>query len=125
MKSLIKLVWLIPLFVIIIELFAMATSKQIAYLDPSSDKNEYLTSLKNILNKADIPISQISINSYQNEIEFLVRNQNSSPTKVIISSNKNALYQVNALQKLIKIANIKEKQIKFIDLSSRRPYATL
>lgn len=77
-----------------------------------------------LLQTANIKPTQTIIRDFENEIEFYLKNSSGTGFPVIFSTNKNATSQVTALQKLIKIANIKGKELKFIDLSSSHPNAT-
>lgn len=119
MKLLTKFVWLLPLVVLFLELSTHLFFYTTIPIDPQSPKNEVLDQLQQLLDAAKIKATRLDPSSYRPEVRF------DMPFPVYISTNKNILAQVNALQKLVKIANIKEKQIKFIDLSSKRPYATL
>lgn len=94
-------------------------------ISPTSVKNSYVNRLLPLLNAVNITPLQLTLRNYFDEIEFYVKDKSNHNYKVVFSTNKNALFQVNALQKVIKIANIKGKEINFIDLSSKRPYATL
>jgi hypothetical protein len=68
--------------------------------------------------------SDIDINPSLQKI-FLKVYQNNHPIDVILSSNKDLFIQSASLQKLIKMATIKDKQVTHVDLSLKRPYATL
>jgi hypothetical protein len=92
-------------------------------LNPNSDKNNYLTKLNLVLNTADIETYQFVLRSFQNEVEFLINNN--STTKVVLSTQKDPYQQVASLQQILKIARINGNDVKFIDLSIGRPYATL
>ena len=80
--------------------------------------------LSQYFHTAEISPINLLVSEPQNEIEFYLENPNRSTFKVIFSNQKDPLKQVTALQKLIKIANINGNSLKFIDLSSKRPYAT-
>jgi predicted RNA-binding protein with RPS1 domain len=126
MKQLLKLIWILPLFIIVIEIYFAFKQTSTNFIDPNSVKNNFVKNLNDILVSAKINTSQVLIHDQWNEVELLIFNNKSTPKiTAILSSQKSAINQVNALQKLLKIANIKGKQIKFIDLSSSRPYATL
>lgn len=77
-----------------------------------------------LLQTAKISPVQILIRDYQSEIELFLKKSSTGTFQAILSTTSNPVTQVTALQKLIKIANIKGKDINFIDLSSNRPYAT-
>ena len=93
-------------------------------LNPSSPQNNFQNQLADYFHTAQINPINLSITNYRNETSFFLQNPDQKPFEVIFSTQKDALKQVAALQKLIKIANIKGSDLKFIDLSSSRPYAT-
>ncbi len=93
-------------------------------IDPSSNKNEYLHRLNLVLNTANINPSQLILRDFQNEVEFLLVDNNHT-SKVILSTQKDPYQQIASLQQILKIAKISDKHVKFIDLSIGRPYATL
>lgn len=115
----------LPLLAIIIQLTININYDFKPTIDPSSEKNNNQQELRELLLTANLNPLQYTINDSRQEVEFYLKNQNNQNYKVILSTKKNPLIQVTALQKLIKIANIKEKEIHFIDLSSHLPYATL
>lgn len=94
-------------------------------LSPESDKNQFVSNYTQLLQMASLNPIQMHVRDYENEIEFYIKNTPENIFKVILSTSTNSIDQVSALQKFIKIANIKGKDINFIDLSSTRPYATL
>lgn len=124
MNLLKKYYCLIPLVLIITDIVINLTVSFKPTLNPSSSQNNFYDSLIGYLQSAQISPLELSINNYQNEISFYVVNRDKQTFQVILSPKKDALKQVAALQKLIKIANIKGSDLKFIDLSSERPYAT-
>lgn len=91
---------------------------------PLSDKNRFFQKTQDYLYLSKINPLNISHLDYQNEIQFYLNNPSGQSYPVIFSTNRDPLTQVTALQKIIKIANIKEQEINFIDLSAQRPYAT-
>jgi hypothetical protein len=115
---------LIPFVLIIAEIIVNLTVNFNPVLNPSSSHNSFQNLLSTYLYTAQIYPIQLTIKDYQNETGFYLQNPNKQSYQVIFSSQKDALKQVTALQKLIKIANIKGNDLKFIDLSSSRPYAT-
>jgi hypothetical protein len=119
-----KYICLLSLILIITEITINLTVNFSPTLNPSSSKNFFLEKLSQYFHTAQINPLQLSINDSQNEVEFYLQNPDQNTYQVIFSEEKDPLKQVTALQKLIKIANIKGSDIKFIDLSSKRPYAT-
>ncbi len=115
---------LLPLLILVFEI-AYYLNSDISYINPVSAKNKDLTNLLSLLQQANIKPYQMNIRDFDNEIEFYVKKSNGYSFPVVFTTQKNILSQVTALQNLIKIANIKGKQIYFIDLSSSRPNATL
>jgi hypothetical protein len=119
-----KLYFIIPFLIIIFELMLTPALDLSPPVNPASSRNNYLNNLVTLLRIAGFKPLQITIRDYQNEVEFSLQNNNSS-FPVVVSTNKTPISQVTALQKLFKIANIKGKDIRFIDFSTPRPYATL
>ncbi|MFZ2153234.1 MAG: hypothetical protein WAV41_04305 [Microgenomates group bacterium] len=124
MKLLAKFITFLPLVVLIIELVMFTSFNQDIQLSPQSNQNQYLFKLTTALQLSKISFFQLQLFDYRREAEFVVTNQSKNSFKVIISTQKDPLVEVAALQKLIKIANIDGRQISFVNLSSKRPYAT-
>lgn len=124
MRSLLKYLFIIPITFLTFELvyFAYITSSH--KITPYSANNQYLEQLTHTLRLSGIKYQQLSFFDHRQEAELLVTNDGHRAFKVIISTASSPLYQVTALQKLIKIANIEGRELSFVDLSSRRPYAT-
>jgi hypothetical protein len=114
----------LPLILILAQLSAYLTYNFSPSLDPSSSQNTYLNQLFDYFHTAKINPINLTVLDFQNEVNFYLQNRDLQSYFVIFSTQKDALKQVTALQKLIQIANIKGSDIKFIDLSSPRPYAT-
>lgn len=104
-------------------LFFQFYQSTLTTINPSSSKNDFLSKLSTVLSTANIKTSQITLRDFQNETEFYVQNENFT-TKVVLSTAKDPYQQVASLQKILKIAKIKGKDVKFIDLSIGRSYAT-
>jgi hypothetical protein len=115
---------LLPLLLIVLEIIINQTVNFSPVLNPSSSQNDFTNTLSDYIHIANISPLNLTVYDSLNEIDFYLQNPDKSPFQVILSTDKDALKQVTALQKLIKIANIKGNDIKFIDLSSARPYAT-
>jgi len=124
MNLLKKYYCLIPLLFITAQIFINLTVNFNPTLNPVSPQNNFQDSLSGYFHTAQIDPLNLTVRDFQNEVEFYLQNPDSQTYQVIFSTQKDALKQVTALQKLIKIANIKGNDIKFIDLSSSRPYAT-
>jgi hypothetical protein len=124
MKLLINLIYLLPLLIIIVELIVFIQNNHLNTISPISPENKYLSELTNALTIAHLNFQQLSLFEFRHEVEFIIFDNHSHATKMVFSTDKNALEQVGALQKLLKIANMEGREISFIDLSSTRPYAT-
>ncbi|MBP9817799.1 hypothetical protein KBC75_03550 [Candidatus Shapirobacteria bacterium] len=94
-------------------------------LDPSSPKNNNYQQYQESLIHANLDINNLQYYDYRHELEFNLKTDNGSTTRVIFDTSQDPLIQVSALQKIIKVANIKGKEIRLVDLSSPHPYATL
>lgn len=92
-------------------------------IDPISDKNDFYLQLEHGLKTAQLNIAKSNIKDYQNQFEFYIINE-SSPTKIILSTQKNPYWQIASLQELLKTAKINNKQLQLVDLSINHPYAT-
>lgn len=112
-----------PFIIIIISLFIFTIIPQNNINDnkinPNIEKNNFLTSVKTNLNKTQLKASNLVLKNYKNELEFNVES-----SKVVFSTQKDPSWQVTSLQEILKTAKIKDKQIKFINLSIQHPYAT-
>jgi hypothetical protein len=124
MNLLKKFLCLLPLLLIIVEIIVNLTINFSPTLNPSSPQNDFQNQLADYFHTAQIDPLNLTVQDSRDEISFYLKNSDGQPYFVIFSSQKDALKQVAALQKLMKIANIKGSDIKFIDLSSIRPYAT-
>jgi len=94
-------------------------------MNPISSKNTVLANITSLLRIANIDPLQTEVNDFQNEIKLVIYNSNGSEFPVFVSSTRNELDQITALQKIIKIAKIKGQDIKLVDLNLPHPYATL
>ncbi len=124
MKQLARFLCFLPLLVIVTQLLFNLRVQNDNAISPTSKDNDYLNELTKSLQISKLQYQQMIISDHRREIEFYIVDRPNHSFKVIISRNKNPLTQVGALQKLIKIANIESKEISFVDLSSKRPYAT-
>jgi hypothetical protein len=95
-------------------------------VNPVSTKHDFYFQLNQVLNTSQLKPINLNIREYQNEIEFLIKNEATNKfTQVVLSTQKNPVWQVTSLQQALKIAKIKNTYIKKIDLSIKHPYATL
>jgi hypothetical protein len=115
---------LIPLLLIIAETTVNLTVNFNPTLNPFPPQNDFQNSLLDYLRTAQLNPLDFNVRDFQNEVDFYLQNPDKHPFTVILSTQKDALKQVAALQNVIKIANMKGDDLKFIDLSSSRPYAT-
>jgi len=124
MKSLFKYLFTIPVLFLIAQLVYFLGFSTKPRITPYSENNRYLTDLTNTLRLSGLNYQQLSLFDHRYEVEVVIVDKPSHSFKSIISTQKTPLSQVGALQKLIKIANMEGRELSFVDLSSRRPYAT-
>lgn len=124
MKYLSKYFFIIPILFLVIELIYFISFAAKPKINPYSDNNRYLTDLVNTLRLSGLEYQQLNLFDHRQEVEIVIIDRKDHSFKTIISTKKAPLSQVAALQKLIKIANIEGRELSFVDLSSRRPYAT-
>ncbi|MBI2465118.1 hypothetical protein HYV64_03145 [Candidatus Shapirobacteria bacterium] len=124
MKYLSKYFFTIPIIFLTFQLIYLLGITLKPQITPYSDNNRYLTDLTNTLRLSKLQYQQLNFFDHRNEVEMIIIDQPNHSFKTIISTQLPPLSQVAALQKLIKIANIEGKELSFVDLSSRRPYAT-
>lgn len=125
MKSLAKLLAFSPLLVLCFELVHLVNLDPHPPLSPTIPTNQKYEQLVTTVNLSGLSTSSWTLSPQKNEVKFNCQQLPNSSFVAILSLNKSPYIQVAALQKLLKIANMKSKQIKFVDLSSPRPYATL
>lgn len=94
-------------------------------INPLAESNETLERLNNLLIATQIIPIQTSLKPYRNEIEVTFSHHTKHSSLAIFNLDKEVEWQVNALQKTIKVANIKNKTIKIVDFGHTYPYATL
>jgi len=90
---------------------------------PISSQNDFYSKLNSAIQTSQLKVSQISINDFNNEVEFYLTNGNNQ-VKIYFSTQKDPYWQISSLQEVLKTARIKDKELKLIDLSSAHPYAT-
>ena len=97
-----------------------------SYLNPTSAKNEFFKNLNFAIQKNQIPLaSPIIFKNDSQQVEFIISQKNSLPTKIIFSTQKDPILQTTTLQQIFKIATINDKYVYLVDLSLNHPYATL
>jgi hypothetical protein len=94
------------------------------FITPTSDQNDFTNKLNYSLFTNTLKPNKIIPRLYQNEIEFTLTVAD-KPSTVIFSTLRNPYWQVSSLQKLQKLAKIRDKYVYLIDLSDDHPYATL
>jgi hypothetical protein len=124
MNYLAKFIIFFPLILIILELILVLNNSNQPKLTPQSDNNQYLSKLTQALKISQLDYQQIELYDHRQEVEFIIVSNPLHSFKVVLSTNQSPFPKVSALQKLIKIANIEGREINFVDLSSKRPYAT-
>lgn len=92
-------------------------------IEPISNKNDFYLQLEHGLKTAQVEITKSNVLDYQNQFEFYIINE-SQPTKIIFSTQKNPYWQIASLQEILKKAKINNKQLQLVDLSINQPYAT-
>lgn len=110
----------LPLLFLILELVFIDSLHSRSNFNPVANQNSNVNQFENILHLSNFQPANLKFFGYRQEMEFSVEN-----TNVIFSTNLSPLAQVTALQNALKTSNIKDKRLKFIDLSSAHPYATL
>jgi len=94
------------------------------FINPSSENNNFINQLNFALVSNGLKPYDTQLRPYQNQIEISLKTGNKSE-KIIFSTKKNPFWQVSSLQKVEKLAKIRDKYVNLIDLSSSHPYATL
>lgn len=125
MISLARLLYISPLLLLLTQILWYKSVDLSPKTTPLSPKNSSTLTIVELLRSAGITPLQAAVNDADFEYSFFIKSSAKTFVPVILSTQKNPLVQVEALQKILKIANIKGKDIQFIDLSSSRPYATL
>lgn len=91
--------------------------------NPISSQNDFHQKLNLAVKTSQINISPIKIRDFNNEVEFYLLEDNYQ-TKIILSTQKDPVWQISSLQELLKTAKISKEDLKLVDLSSTHPYAT-
>lgn len=105
---------LITFFILIISHYSPQPSS------PLSDKNDYLSQFQGAIHLSTLPISNLIVRDFIQQIEF-----KTNETLVSLSTDKNPYQQLNYLQQLLSLAKIKHTTLTRIDLSIKHSYATL
>ncbi|MFA5749644.1 MAG: hypothetical protein WC895_00270 [Candidatus Shapirobacteria bacterium] len=120
-----KLFKLIIILLLIISLpvgFYFLNKKNNSF-NPISSQNGFYQKLNLAIKTSQINISPIKIRDFNNEVEFYLI-ENNYQTKIILSTQKDPVWQISSLQELLKTAKINKEDLKLVDLSSTHPYAT-
>lgn len=118
MKSSTKI--LLLLFLVFLGNLSLNFFRQSAKINPFSQQNYFFLQLNHALKLANLDDFQLNYRQSQHEIELV-----DNSYRVIISTNKNAYWQIASLQQILKIAKIKGKSVKLVDLSITHPYVSL
>lgn len=105
---------------IIIYIYFFQQTKQFS---PISSQSDFYSKLNSAIQTSQLKISQISINDFNNEVEFYLTD-GFNQIKIYFSTKKDPYWQISSLQEVLKTARIKDKELKLVDLSSLHPYAT-
>lgn len=119
-----KLIIFLPLLVLILEIGFWQYRPEPAYVDPQTSAALIDRELTDYFHSARIEPYRLEYSASQNEVRFLVKNGQGSPVRVYLNTQKPLLPQVTALQKLLKMSNIKERPLRLVDLAGLKPYAT-
>lgn len=90
---------------------------------PISDKNIFYNQLNLALKASQLETSSWQVRDFINQVEFTISNENNN-IKVVLSDQKNPVWQIASLQELIKTAKINNQSLKLVNLSTAHPYAT-
>jgi hypothetical protein len=107
----------IPILFLSFLFFASHNKKN--QLNPISSKNDFYSNFEYAFFMAKLKPVAINLQNWNDKVEFYLDN-----TKVIFSTQKNPYWQITSLQQTLNIGKIRNKEIKFIDLSIDHPYAT-
>lgn len=91
--------------------------------NPISNKNSFYNQLDLAIKTGQLETSSWQIRDFIHQIEFTISNDNNN-FKVILSDQKNPVWQIASLQELIKTAKINHQSLKLVNLSPAHPYAT-
>ena len=91
--------------------------------NPISSQNNFYEKLNLAISTSQIKTSPLKIIDFNNEVDFYVLD-NSQSIKVILSTQKDPIWQISSLQEFLKTDKINKADLKLVDLSSVHPYAT-
>jgi len=91
--------------------------------NPISNKNSFYDQLDLVVKTSQLETSSWQIRDFIHQVEFTISNDNNN-FKVILSDQKNPVWQIASLQELIKTAKINHQSLKLVNLSTAHPYAT-
>lgn len=126
MKSF-KILFFLVIAILIVTMSAFVYYSQPgSYLNPASNENKFFVNLNYAIQKNRISLaSPIISKKNTQQVEFIVDQNQNSPTKVIFSTQKDPILQTTTLQQIFKIATINDKYVYLVDLSLNHPYVTL
>lgn len=104
-------------------LFFFYSNQNKKSLNPISNKNSFYNQLNLALKTSQIETSSWQIRDFIHQVEFTISYDNNN-LKVILSDQKNPVWQIASLQELIKTAKINHQSLKLVNLSTAHPYAT-
>jgi hypothetical protein len=120
-KNLFLFILLFFLFVAAILLFLL--NQKTPTFNPVSEKSKFYDQLNLVVKTGHLETSSLIIRDFLHQVEFNLKNGDNT-FKVILSDQKNPIWQIASLQEVIKTAKINNQTIKLVDLSINNPYAT-
>ncbi|MFA6250374.1 MAG: hypothetical protein WC686_02590 [Candidatus Shapirobacteria bacterium] len=108
------------IFLSTLYLFIAANFWPTSNISPLSTRQSYLHQLQTAISSAGLTPIKLVFRDFQNQIEFfLITNHNKDTIKIILSTQKNPVWQVNQIKHLIS-----NYHPTLIDLSPKHPYGT-
>jgi hypothetical protein len=98
-------------------------NQKISTFNPVSEKSKFYDQLNLVIKTGHLETSSWIVRDFLHQVEFNLKNGDNT-FKVILSDQKNPIWQIASLQELIKTAKINNQTIKLVDLSVNNPYAT-
>jgi len=108
--------------IVILNIYFLSSKSN--FINPSSQHNDFVNQLNFALASGGFKPIDVKLRQYQNEIDINLKIED-KPQTIIFSTQKNPFWQVSSLQKIQKLAKIRDKHVNLIDLSQNLPYATL
>ncbi|OGL52338.1 hypothetical protein A3K55_00440 [Candidatus Shapirobacteria bacterium RBG_13_44_7] len=110
---------IILLFLIFFGNLSLNLLLQSPKINPFGSQNYFLLQLDHALKLAQLDNFQINYRDFAHQVELTNNN-----SQIIFSTQKNPYWQVASLQQILKIAKIKDKNVKLVDLSITHPYVS-